>query len=83
MRKRSTTVSDSEFEHMMESTLLGFINQSEFIDFMKLRSCIVCITAHRDMEKMVELRHELGDIQEALEKLHKNPNNTEIGNFAS
>ena len=31
------------------------------------------------MEYMLELRHELGDIQHALEDLHMNPNKTTIG----
>ena len=31
------------------------------------------------MEQMAELRHKLGDIQEALETLHENSNNSEVG----
>ena len=38
----------------------------------------VCI-ARKDMEYILELRHELGDMQQALEDLHTNPNKTKIG----
>jgi hypothetical protein len=31
------------------------------------------------MERMMELRHELGDIQDVLEDLHMNPNKTTVG----
>ena len=37
------------------------------------------VSARKAMERMVDLRHELGDIKLSLEELHKNPNNTDIG----
>ena len=40
--------------------------------------CCVFI-ARKGMEYMMELRHELGDIQHALKDLHMNPNKTTIG----
>ena len=35
------------------------------------------------MEKITDLRHELGDIKVSLKELHKNPNNTDIGMYIS
>ena len=36
-------------------------------------------TARKALESMMEIRNELGDIKQALENLHQNTNNTEIG----
>jgi hypothetical protein len=42
--------------------------------------CPNIISARKAMEKMVDLRHELGgDVKHSLMELHKNTNNTEIG----
>ena len=35
------------------------------------------------MEEMAELRHEVGDVQDTLETLHRDPNNSAIGMFSS
>ena len=43
------------------------------------RHYLLCRIARKEMEHMLELRHELGDIQRALEDLHMNPNKTTIG----
>ena len=45
-------------------------------------SCI-CIAARRDMEKMADLRYEIGDMNEALETLHMDPNNSAVGKNVS
>ena len=37
------------------------------------------LSARRDMERIAELREELGDIKEALEMMHENQNNSDIG----
>ena len=36
-------------------------------------------TARKAMEHMMEVRHDLRDIKQALEHLHENPNNTVVG----
>ena len=36
-------------------------------------------TARKAMERMMEVRHDLGDIKQAMEHLHENPNNTVVG----
>ena len=39
----------------------------------------ICVAARRDMEKMADLHYEIGDMSEALETLHIDPNNSAVG----
>ena len=36
-------------------------------------------SSRKAMEGMMEVRHDFGDIKQALERLHENPNNTVVG----
>jgi hypothetical protein len=57
----------------MEQTDFTTMVESSLLGFIN--------TTRQDMEQMAELRHKLGDIQEALETLHENSNNSEVAHM--
>ena len=47
--------------------------------FLRFQTIFAYCTARKAMERMMDLYRELGDITQALDDLHENPNNTDIG----